>query len=264
MGRLLREFTKNYKLYAKILAGLALLSCATLLYLQRSGAGAGDEILISDLSGAGTAAEEDAAGAKEAEAADESATAGPGAAGGESSGGAPATSAPAEEAAPATIVVDVGGAVSNPTVLILPEGSRVYEALEAAGGLLPQADMREINRATPLKDGDRIYIPSREESAAKTPVPRSAGGGAGAGVTNPASSGASAEGAAAGADAPININTADSTELQRLSGVGPSTAQKILDYREAHGRFARVEDIKNVSGIGDKTFEKLKDKIAVD
>jgi competence protein ComEA len=113
-----------------------------------------------------------------------------------------------------------------------------------------------------LQDGDRIYIPSREESAAKTPVPASAGGGAGAGVTNAAGSSGSA--AAGGAEKPININTADSAELQKLSGVGPSTAQKILDYREAHGPFARIEDIKNVSGIGDKTFEKFKDKIAVD
>jgi competence protein ComEA len=122
--------------------------------------------------------------------------------------------------------------------------------------------MSEINKATVLKDGDRIYIPSKTEVAAKTPVPRSAGGGAGAGVTNATESPGTSSGGAE--DGPININTADSRELQKLSGVGPSTAQKILDYREQNGRFERIEDIKKVSGIGDKTFEKLKDKLAVD
>ncbi|MDR2771182.1 MAG: helix-hairpin-helix domain-containing protein, partial [Clostridiales Family XIII bacterium] len=178
---------------------------------------------------------------------------------GSEAGPAAASAAPAPE----TIVVDVGGAVQNPAVLILPAGSRVYEALDSAGGLLPQADMSEINRATVLRDGDRIYIPSREEVAAKTPVPQSAGGGAGAGITNAATAGET-QAAGGGADGPVNINTADSAELQKLNGVGPSTAQKILEYREAHGRFARIEDIKNVSGIGDKTFEKLKDRLAVD
>jgi competence protein ComEA len=166
---------------------------------------------------------------------------------------------------PADIVVDVGGAVGNPAVLVLPAGSRVYEALESAGGLLPQADMSEINRAAALKDGDRIYIPSKEETASKTPVPQSAGGGAGPGVTNAAetSGDVAAAGTSGAAGAQININTADLQELQKLSGVGPSTAQKILDYRETHGRFGRIEDIKNVSGIGDKTFEKLKEHITV-
>ncbi|MDR2089809.1 MAG: helix-hairpin-helix domain-containing protein [Clostridiales Family XIII bacterium] len=252
MERLLHAFARNYRLYAKILAGLVLFSCAVGLYLHRNAGDAEDAILISDADGAEeAAAEEGAAATAENAPAPESAEAG--------------AQTPQEPAPPpATIVVDVGGAVSNPTVLVLPEGSRVYEALEAAGGLLPQADMREINRATALKDGDRIYIPSRAEIAAETPVPRSAGGGAGTGVTNAASSGASAESGTGGTDAPININTADSAELQKLSGVGPSTAQKILDYREAHGRFARAEDIKNVSGIGDKTFEKLKDRITVE
>jgi competence protein ComEA len=256
MERLLRGFVKNYKLYVKILAALVLFSCAVGLYLQKSAGGAGaGEIVISDLNGAETDADVGGADA-EPEAAGGDTAASAEADGDEADGETPA--APAE---PETIVVDVGGAVQNPTVLILPAGSRVYEALESAGGLLPQADMRDINRAVVLQDGDRIYIPSKDEVAAKTPVPQSAGGGAGLGVTGAA---ASSQSAANGTAASININTADSAELQKLSGVGPSTAQKILDYREAHGRFARAEDIKNVSGIGDKTFEKLKDKIAVD
>ncbi|MDR1572841.1 MAG: helix-hairpin-helix domain-containing protein, partial [Clostridiales Family XIII bacterium] len=249
MERLLRGFAKNYKLYVKLLAAFVLFSCAVGLYLHKSAGGAGaDEIIISDIGDTGDAAETEAAGGG---ASGDAATAPAGDGAAASEGAAPAP--------PETIVVDVGGAVQNPTVLVLPAGSRVYEALESAGGLLPQADMREINRATVLRDGDRIYVPSREEVAARTPVPGSAGGGAGAGLTNAATS---QSGATGGTAAPININTADSTELQKLSGVGPSTAQKILDYREAHGLFARTEDLKNVSGIGDKTFEKLKDKIS--
>jgi competence protein ComEA len=237
------------------LAALVLFSCAVGLYLHRSAGGAQDGVILIGDADAGTPAEEGSS-AEDAE----TAQAAPAAEGGAAE--PVAVAPPAAETAPATIVVDVGGAVQTPTVLVLPEDSRVYEALDAAGGLLPQADMREINRATVLRDGDRIYIPSRSESAANASVPQSAGGGAGTGVTNAAtSSGGVSEGAP---DAPININTADSAALQKLSGVGPSTAQKILDYRETHGRFARIEDIKNVSGIGDKTFEKLKDRITVD
>jgi competence protein ComEA len=242
MGNFVRGLLKNYKLCAKILAGIALLSLAIVLYLQKSAESATDEdILVVEL--AEDASEPDAPS--------------------DASPGVEETDATAtyEAPPPVMIVVDVGGAVNNPAVFILPESSRVYEALEAAGGLLPQADMSEINKAAVLKDGDRIYVPNREEVAAKTPVPRSAGGGAGTGVTNAADSSETPAGGATGG--PVNINTADSRELQTLSGVGPSTAQKILDYRETNGRFERIEDIKRVSGIGDKTFEKLKDKLAV-
>jgi competence protein ComEA len=230
------------------LAAVILLSSAIGLYMHRN-AEKTDEIIIT---GAAGDVQEPSAGEAGAD--------GTGAADG--SGAGEGSEEPAPEAAPATIVVDVGGAVANPTVLIMPEGSRVYEALESAGGLLPQADMREINRATVLKDGDRIYIPDREEAASKSAVPPSAGGGASAGVTNATGTSGSTE--SGGGGALININTADSQELQRLSGVGPSTAQKILDYREANGRFGRIEDIKKVSGIGDKTFEKFKAMLAVD
>jgi competence protein ComEA len=243
------DLLKNYKLCIKVLAAVVLFSFAIGLYIHKGAEGSDDMIIIETERDAS----EDVSKSETLSAADEpdetqSVKDGNG----------------EEQTPPQTmIVVDVGGAVTEPTVLILPEGSRVYEALESAGGLLPQADMREINKATVLKDGDRIYIPSKDEVITKTQVPRSAGGGAGTGVTNAA--GSPEENSAGGADnAPININTADSRELQKLSGVGPSTAQKILDYRETNGRFERIEDIKKVSGIGDKTFEKLKDKLAVD
>jgi competence protein ComEA len=96
-----------------------------------------------------------------------------------------------------------------------------------------------------LNDGDRVYVPTAGEIAEGTEIP----GGA-------ASSGTSADGK-------ININTADGETLQQINGVGPATAQKILDYRTQNGKFAAIEDIQNVSGIGAKTFEKMKEKITV-
>ena len=141
------------------------------------------------------------------------------------------------------IIVDIGGEVVSPMVAELDEGSRVADAIEAAGGVTKNADLTDINRAAFIEDGEKIYIPAlpSEENESDD------GGGSGT------SSGYS--------DGKININTADSEELQELSGVGPATAQKIIDYRKENGRFSSIEDIKNVSGIGDKSFEKIKDMI---
>jgi competence protein ComEA len=166
----------------------------------------------------------------------------------------------------AAIFVDVCGAVRSPAVYELHGGSRVYEAIEAAGGLTDDADVTYMNRATALTDGDRVYVPTAEEVASGEPLPGSAGL---VGAASAASSGGQgvADGSA-GAGGPsgsslVNLNTADSAALQTLNGVGPATAQKILDYRDQHGPFAKIEDLKNVSGIGDKTFEKLKDGLCV-
>jgi competence protein ComEA len=164
------------------------------------------------------------------------------------------------------IFVDVCGAVRSPAVYELSGGSRVYEAIEAAGGLAETADIRYINRAAALADGDRVYIPTAEEIASGEPLPGSAGlVGAASGAS---SVGQGVAGGSAGAGDPsgsslVNLNTADAAALQTLNGVGPATAQKILDYREQYGPFAKREDLKKVSGIGEKTFEKLKDHISV-
>ena len=147
------------------------------------------------------------------------------------------------------IYVDVGGAVKHPMLAELKSGSRVEDAIEAAGGLKDDADLSQINRAAILNDGEKIYIPAEGEEAAAA-----------------GSSGTTTD---AGQDIPgissgrININTADETLLQQLTGVGPVTAQKIIDYREENGNFKSIEDLKNVSGIGDKTFEKTKDDITI-
>ena len=145
-----------------------------------------------------------------------------------------------------TIFVDIGGAVKNPMLAELPDGSRVDDAIQAAGGLTQEADMSSINRAEFLLDGQKIYIPSLALDEEGNVVEGAVNGSA-----------------VAGASDKVNINTADSTQLQTLSGVGPATAQKIIDYRQSNGSFTSIEDIKNVSGIGDKTFEKLKDHITV-
>ena len=160
----------------------------------------------------------------------------------------------ADETSTQTIYVDIGGAVKEPMLAELPSGSRVEDAIIAAGGLTDTADISSINRAEFLEDGVKIFIPeiAEESDDSSSAVP---------GVTTSGSSSdSSLTGSAAGK---ININTADSTQLQEISGVGPATAQKIIDYRNSNGRFKTIEDIKNVSGIGDKTFEKMKDQITV-
>lgn len=169
-------------------------------------------------------------------------------------GGQEEANAQAEEATVSTeetaamIYVDVGGEVKDPSVVELPDGSRVTDAITAAGGLTEQADLTDINRAAFVSDGEKIYIPSQVSELEDDGLSAGEGGGGGT---------------AKSSDGRININTADSTQLQELTGVGPATAEKIIDYRKQNGRFQSIEDIKNVSGIGDKTYEKLKEHIKV-
>ena len=158
------------------------------------------------------------------------------------------------------IIVDIQGAVNNPGVVSLPDGSRVNDAIEKAGGLTEKADTMNVNLATRLADGDKVYIPKEQE---QTSVQKSNSEMAGV-VTNALANKSAISSSNAGeGDGTVNINTANSERLQTLSGVGPATAQKIIDYRERSGGFKKVEDIMKVSGIGVKTFEKLKDKISV-
>ena len=150
------------------------------------------------------------------------------------------TALSASEETVGMVYVDIGGEVANPMVAELEEGCRVQDAIEAAGGLTENADISQINRAEFIEDGDKIFIPSLESAEGDD---------------------IGSIGSEAYYDGKININTADSAQLQELNGVGPATAEKIISYREENGRFKDIEDIKNVSGIGDKTFEKFRDKI---
>ncbi|GBF35309.1 late competence protein ComEA, DNA receptor [Desulfocucumis palustris] len=155
---------------------------------------------------------------------------------------------------PAEIKVHVDGAVEKPGVYSLPQGARVADALEKAAAL-PQADLGRLNLAEPLKDGRKVPVPYKQEMPAAGVSGNSTPGG---GV----SGGAGKTGGAASSGL-VNINTAGPGELENLPGIGPSLAGRIVDYREKNGYFTDPEDIKKVSGIGDKKYEQLKDFITV-
>lgn len=153
----------------------------------------------------------------------------------------------ASEPAP-TIVVHVGGAVAEPGVRELEEGARVQDAVDAAGGFAEGAARDELNLARVLVDGEQIVVPSLEEADATAGAASDGGGGA--------------TGASSAGDK-VNLNRATAAELDALPGVGPSTAEKIVADREANGPFRTVEDLKRVSGIGDKKFADLADLVCV-
>ncbi len=139
----------------------------------------------------------------------------------------------------AVIYVHVCGAVRTPGVVLLPEGSRGQEALEAAGGFSPDAAEDAVNLAQPLTDGMQLYFPTREEADVMRESRQAAESGL------------------------ININTASAKLLCTLPGIGEARAEAIVAYREENGDFQRIEDIMRVSGIKDNAFEKIKDLIAV-
>lgn len=135
-----------------------------------------------------------------------------------------------------TVFVDICGEVNKPGVYEVQAGSRIFEVIEKAGGLTKKACIDSINRAEKVTDGQKLIIPSKNKSIQVSSSSQS--------------------------DL-ININTASSEELQKLNGVGPATAEKIISYRESVGNFNNIQDLTKVSGIGEKTFEKLKDKICI-
>jgi len=157
------------------------------------------------------------------------------------------------KAAPTSVVIvvdkkitfDISGQVQKPGVYVLPKGSRVNEALATAGGLAANADRewveKNINKARSLIDGEKIYIPKKSENYKVE----------------------SAVVLGATVSKIININSAVIEELDKLDGVGPAIAQRIIDYRQKNGEFKDINEIKMVSGIGDKMFEKIKEQIGI-
>ena len=145
------------------------------------------------------------------------------------------------ETVPARKIVNVfvSGQVKTPAVIKLEDNGdlRLVDAVNAAGGLTDFADTETINLAEPLLDGQHIHIPTKEIVFQETFAGRNGNS--------------------------INLNTADETELQKIKGVGPAISKRIIDFREQNGNFESIEDVKKVRGIGEKTFEKMKDSITV-
>lgn len=157
------------------------------------------------------------------------------------------------------IVVYIIGSVQNPGIVELNIDSRVSDAVEASGGLLEDADVSKINLAYKLEDGQKITIPSindktDEDSSYENYISNDPGNMI---SQNPSSSTSESN------TQKVNINTATQTQLETLPGIGPSTASKIISYRNENGKFKSIEDIKNVSGIGDSKFENIKTNICV-
>ena len=168
------------------------------------------------------------------------------------------------ETQPEMIYVDVCGAVANPGVFQLAAGSRVFQAIEAAGGYLPEAVQNCVNRAGVLTDGQQLYILTQEEMERQGLDPAEMSGASDGQMNGSAGTGQNAGMTAqVQQDNRININTADEAQLTTLTGIGATRAQAIIAYREENGPFAAIEDIMNVQGIKEGTFAKIKDEIVV-
>lgn len=164
----------------------------------------------------------------------------------------------------AMIYVDVCGAVANPGVFQLAAGSRVFQAIEAAGGYLPEAALTCVNRAGVLTDGQQLYILTQEEMERQGLDPAEMSGASDGQMNGSAGTGQNTGMTAqVQQDNRININTADEAQLTTLTGIGATRAQAIIAYREENGPFAAIEDIMNVQGIKEGTFAKIKDEIVV-
>ena len=147
------------------------------------------------------------------------------------------------------VTVHVAGAVAKPGVYDLSAGARVIDAIEAAGGGVPDADLNRLNLAAKVADGQRVLVQRVGEAPAAGPV--SAGGGSGA------------AGGAADPSGLVNLNSATQAELEALPGIGPSLAQAVIAERERRGGFRSVNELRDVRGIGEKRFADLKDKVTI-
>lgn len=148
------------------------------------------------------------------------------------------------------LYVDVKGAVSNPGVYQVTSDMRLMDAIELAGGFLISADQSQINLALKLTDQMVVYVPLIGEEAKEITDETSLSGNLNGNESEEK-------------EGTVNINTADAVELQTLNGIGEKKAEKIIQYREENGSFQSTDELKNVSGIGDKTFEALKDFVVV-
>lgn len=156
------------------------------------------------------------------------------------------------QASGAELVVHVVGQVVEPGLVRLAAGSRVADAVEAAGGATPEADLSRVNLARAVVDGEQVVLPLPGEPVVAAPAPVAGG------APGPGSSGAGGPGGA-----PVDLNTADLSGLDGLPGIGPVLAQRILDWRTENGRFVSVDELGEVTGIGDKLLSRLRDSVTV-
>ena len=161
----------------------------------------------------------------------------------------PAPIAAAPSTTIATIVVQIAGAVARPGVYAMPAGSRVHELLARAGGAAPGADPNALALAAPLVDGARVYVPKVGEVVSSTSGGLCASHPSGASAVPPS------------ATAPIDLNRASADELDQLPGIGPSTAQAIVAYRDQHGPFGSVDDLLDVRGIGPAKLDAIRELV---
>jgi len=161
---------------------------------------------------------------------------------------------------PAKWVVYVTGAVKKPGVYNVPVDSRIYVALNAAGGFTDKAVPEAVNLAAMLQDGMQVHFPAKGESRS---VSAPAASGSGAAQPQSVQPTAKAAASAQTAGTLVNINTATAAELEAVKGIGPKTAAAIIQYREAHNGFARIEDLLQIKGIGAKKYDAIKGMITV-
>ncbi|RRK11612.1 ComEA family DNA-binding protein [Lactiplantibacillus garii] len=161
------------------------------------------------------------------------------------------------QSATGALYVDVKGAVRRPGLYQVRASMRVADVIALAQGLQPEADQRQVNLAAKVSDQQVIYVPTKGESHPVLPPPTAPSS------TPITSAKAARSGGTVANHGPVNINSADVATFQQIKGIGQKKAQKIIDYRQQHGPFKRVEDLKAVSGFGEKTIAKFKDQLTV-
>ena len=174
-----------------------------------------------------------------------------------------ASSSSAASVANAEVFFDMSGAVKHQGVYRLKNGARLEDLIEKAGGLTKDAQLKAINRSQLLKDQDKIYIPGKGDKTEAAQTANSASASAPAASTSASSSSVSSSTSGAASGDLINLNTATAADLQKLNGIGEKKAEQIIAYRQEKGSFKSIDELKEVSGIGDKTFAAIKDQLTI-